>query len=195
MASHAMVRRGGQPDEAGTRRALNSMLPIRSAMCCGAETLRLRIRKRQSRLSAWQEMLRCAGRSHGSSSSQKLTIIIPAYNEESTIAAVLAKVHAVSLPLAREVIVVNDGSTDSERKSIVSATSTRSRCARHGAELRQGRRDRARCAPPPATSWSSRMRTLEVDPAEHTKLLEPILNEGAPVVYGSRFWDDPKACR
>jgi hypothetical protein len=31
-ASHAMVRRGGQPDEAGTRRALNSMLPIRSAM-------------------------------------------------------------------------------------------------------------------------------------------------------------------
>ena len=49
--------------------------------------------------------------------SQKLTIIIPVYNEESTIASVLAKVHAVSLPLAREVIVVNDGSTDSHERA------------------------------------------------------------------------------
>ena len=36
---------------------------------------------------------------------------------------------------------------------------------------------------------------LEVDPAEHARLLEPILNGGAPVVYGSRFLGRPKACR
>ena len=80
--------------------------------------------------------------------SQKLTIIIPVYNEESTIAAVLARVHAVSLPLAREVIVVNDGSTDSTSAQIdrVRQRLPRPRRARHAAELRQGRSDRARRA-------------------------------------------------
>ena len=52
------------------------------------------------------------------SNQAKLTVVIPAYNEESTIAAVLARVHAVPLPLAREVIVVNDGSTDGTRGRI-----------------------------------------------------------------------------
>ena len=44
----------------------------------------------------------------------KLSIIIPAYNEESTIEELISKVRAVSLPegLSREIVVVNDGSKD-----------------------------------------------------------------------------------
>ena len=36
---------------------------------------------------------------------------------------------------------------------------------------------------------------LEVDPAEHVRLLGPILDDGAPVVYGSRFLGRPGRCR
>ena len=44
----------------------------------------------------------------------KLSIVIPAYNEESTIEEIISKVQAVSLPggLSREIVIVNDGSKD-----------------------------------------------------------------------------------
>jgi glycosyltransferase involved in cell wall biosynthesis len=54
----------------------------------------------------------------------KLSIVIPVYNEESTIAAVLARVHAVALPIGREVIVVNDGSSDGTAARIAAVRGT-----------------------------------------------------------------------
>ena len=128
------------------------------------------------------------------SNPSKLTVLIPAFNEEATIAAVLARVHAVSLPLAREVIVVNDGSTDGTRERIGAV--------RHhypdlividmpgnggkGAAIARGVSE--------ATGDIVVIQDadLEVDPAEHARLLGPILNDGAPVVYGSRFLGRPR---
>jgi glycosyltransferase involved in cell wall biosynthesis len=119
----------------------------------------------------------------------KLSIVIPVYNEESTIAAVLARVHAVSLPIDREVIVVNDGSTDGTAARIAGARAAypgltvidMPRNSGKGAAI--GRGVQAASGDIVVIQDAD----LEVDPAEHARLLQPILEEGAAVVYGSRF--------
>lgn len=123
------------------------------------------------------------------SSHSKLTVVIPAYNEEATIAAVLARVHAVSLPIAREVIVVNDGSTDGTRGRIDAVRHEYPglvvldlpRNSGKGAAIARG------VGAASGDIVVIQDADLEVDPAEHARLLGPILDDGAPVVYGSRF--------
>jgi len=130
-----------------------------------------------------------SGTDRAASRPGRLTIVIPAYNEAATITAVLARVYAVALPIAREVIVVNDGSTDATRAQIEAVRASypelivldMPRNSGKGAAIAHG----VRAATGDVVVIQDA--DLEVHPAEHVRLLGPILEDGATVVYGSRF--------
>lgn len=117
-----------------------------------------------------------------------LSIIVPVYNEEATVGAVVARLLEVPFPVPREIIIVNDGSTDGTRARldalprrddvrIVHAVRNRGK----GSAIRQG------LAVAAGDIVAIQDADLELDPAQIGELLGPILEEGATVVYGSRF--------
>jgi glycosyltransferase involved in cell wall biosynthesis len=118
---------------------------------------------------------------------QKLSIIIPVYNEVKTLEAVLAKVKEVDLPLAREIIVIDDASTDGTDRLLRSLSGDDIVKVFHeknkgkGAALRSGFKRAS------GDIVLIQDADLEYDPREYLKLLQPILDERADVVYGSRF--------
>ena len=117
-----------------------------------------------------------------------LSIIVPVYNEAGTVAAVIHRLLSVDLPAAREVIVVNDGSSDGTREALLAIPEDPRVRIIHvtpnggkGAAIRRGLAD-AR-----GNIVAIQDADLELDPAELAALVAPILAGDASVVYGSRF--------
>lgn len=119
----------------------------------------------------------------------KISIIIPVYNEEKTIGAVLDKVLSVELPegMTREVIVVNDGSRDQTAEVLNRYNDRQDVKILHQAN--QGKTAALVQGIAEATGDILLIQDadLEYDPNEYSKLLDPILMNRADVVYGSRF--------
>lgn len=117
----------------------------------------------------------------------KLSVVIPCYNEVGTIAAILEAVHASPYP-DKEVIVVDDGSTDGTRELLNGALSALChRLILH--EKNQGKGAALRTGIRAATGNVVLIQDadLEYDPADYGALVEPIAKGRADVVYGSRF--------
>jgi glycosyltransferase involved in cell wall biosynthesis len=122
----------------------------------------------------------------------KLSVVIPVYNEEATICQVLHNVAA--LPIAKEIIVVDDASTDGTRQILAEYEHKRSiniilkpRNEGKGAALRTGFRQVS------GDVVIVQDADLEYDPADILNVIRPILEGQADVVYGSRFLEQSRA--
>ena len=121
----------------------------------------------------------------------KLSVIIPCYNERTTIEAIIGRVYAVGL--AHEVIVVDDGSTDGTRE-ILRAMPPLDGLKIVYHERNQGKGAAVRTGFQHASGDILLIQDadLEYDPREYPALLKPIEEGVAKVVYGSRFLGGPR---
>lgn len=124
---------------------------------------------------------------------EKLSILIPAYNEESTVLSILQELKSLKLdfPLNKELVIVNDFSTDSTREIIVDFQNKNPDLdiQLHDHEYNMGKGAALHTAIKYASGDYIVIQDadLEYDPAEYNLLLAPILRGKADVVYGSRF--------
>ena len=122
-----------------------------------------------------------------------LSILIPVYNEERTIVDVLNKVQSVSLinDLKKEIVIVNDCSTDSSESIIMNYISNtkKNNIQYYSFDKNMGKGAAIRKAITKAKGDFIIVQDadLEYDPNEYNILLKPILDNFADVVYGSRF--------
>tara|TARA_B100000686_G_scaffold37912_1_gene39350 strand:+ start:581 stop:1270 length:690 start_codon:yes stop_codon:yes gene_type:complete len=120
----------------------------------------------------------------------KLSVIIPVYNEESTIAEVIRRVANVVIEgVDKEIIVADDGSTDQTSSIIANTQRDESIIKVHTSLINLGKGAAVRFGLEYATGDVIIIQDadLELNPEEYIKLLEPILNGESDVVYGSRF--------
>ena len=122
---------------------------------------------------------------------KKLTIIIPCYNEEKLIAAVLEKVLRARLDndLEKQIIVVNDGSTDNSANAINQFCESNPSILSIHQPKNSGKGAAIRSALQKTDGDIVIIQDadFEYDPSDYNKLLHPIIDGHADVVYGSRF--------
>lgn len=119
--------------------------------------------------------------------SATLTVVIPTYNEAGTLQEVVARVQAVDIP--KEIIIVDDASTDgsAEVAARIAASSDNVILLQHDRNRGKGRALRTGFGEATGDFVIVQDADLEYDPADYSKLLNPLLQGRADAVYGSRF--------
>jgi glycosyltransferase involved in cell wall biosynthesis len=120
--------------------------------------------------------------------SPLISIVVPVFNEARTVADVIQRLIAIDLPAPREILVVNDGSTDGTRQ-VLDQIVERPELRIIHAEKNGGKGSAIRIGFARATGSIVAIQDadLELDPAQIADLVKPILDGRTRVVYGSRF--------
>jgi glycosyltransferase involved in cell wall biosynthesis len=121
-----------------------------------------------------------------------LTVIMPVFNERTTVAEVIRRMRAVELPVMLQVIVVDDGSSDGTDKVLDALEDSTVRVLKHDQNQGKGAAIRTALAACRGDLVLIQDADLEYDPDDWPRLLEPILKGKARVVYGSRFTGERK---
>ena len=120
----------------------------------------------------------------------KLSIVIPVFNEVRTIAEIVRKVREVDVNLEKELIIVDDCSTDGTRAIIESIQREHPelKCVFHETNMGKGYALQSGFRVASGDIVLIQDADLEYDPLDYPALLAPILEGHADVVYGSRFF-------
>ena len=121
-----------------------------------------------------------------------LSVIVPVYNERTTVAEIVRRVRAVEVPLVVDVVVVDDGSTDGTDKVLSAIEDSTVRVVTHHKNQGKGAAIRTGLAQARGDLVLIQDADLEYDPDDWPKLLDPVLKHKALVVYGSRFTGERK---
>lgn len=114
----------------------------------------------------------------------KLSVLIPVYNEEDHIRELLERVAAV--PVEKELVVVDDHSTDRTAEILRSVRLPNMQVIRHERNLGKGSAVRTALAAATGEAVIIQDADLEYYPEDYPRLLEPMIKEGVRVVYGVR---------
>jgi glycosyltransferase involved in cell wall biosynthesis len=115
----------------------------------------------------------------------KLSVIIPVYNEKDTLREIINSVKNVAID--KEIILIDDFSTDGSRDILPGIVDESTRVYFHDRNMGKGAALRTGFAHATGDIVIIQDADLEYDPHQYPKLIQPILDGKADVVYGSRF--------
>lgn len=117
-------------------------------------------------------------------------MIVPVFNEQATVAAVIDRLLTIDFPTELEIIVVNDGSSDGTREVLDRLEGTPRLRILHAVRNRgKGHAIRLGLEQARGDVIAIQDADLELDPAQLAMLVEPLIRGESTVVYGSRFLD------